>query len=203
MAGLFLLVPAVTVGGGLTAGASTTPEAAAEPTVLSAPVLDATTPVRNPRPFDAARSAVSTASATASASVSRTVSRAATRATDAAARARAIKARASRNAERILGRPLSGRQREVVALIARHFADEDFADAVRVGYCESRLEPRAVHRNSDGTRDYGVFQFNSGGTLQRFLGTRDRARDAAANVRAAARYHRLAGWSPWTCSSVL
>lgn len=64
------------------------------------------------------------------------------------------------------------------------------AKAVRVFYCESRLDPKA--RNGQYR---GIAQ----------MGSRERARyghgrTVLAQALAARRYHRVAGWTPWTCA---
>lgn len=78
--------------------------------------------------------------------------------------------------------------------------------AIRVAICESGLNPIAVGGpNSNGTLDYGVFQFNGGGTLQEYLpGTTTAAKIDAAlhsedNIRAALRLYQARGWQPWAC----
>lgn len=78
--------------------------------------------------------------------------------------------------------------------------------AIRVARCESGLNPIAVGGpNGNGTLDFGVFQFNDGGTLQEYLpgATRaekvDNALLAEANIRAALQLYRARGWQPWAC----
>lgn len=77
--------------------------------------------------------------------------------------------------------------------------------AVRVARCESGLNPIAVGLNTNGTNDVGVFQFNTGGTLQEYLPGRDngekidRALSSADNIHAAYNLYRARGWQPWTC----
>lgn len=78
--------------------------------------------------------------------------------------------------------------------------------AIRVASCESGLNPIAVGGpNSNGTLDFGVFQFNNGGTLQAYLpgGTNAAKVDAALhaddNIRAALHLYQARGWQPWAC----
>ena len=78
--------------------------------------------------------------------------------------------------------------------------------AVRVATCESGLGVIAVGGpNTNGTLDFGVFQFNTGGTLQAYLpGSTTAAKiDASVhmdeNIRAALRLYQDRGWQPWTC----
>jgi peptidoglycan hydrolase-like protein with peptidoglycan-binding domain len=78
--------------------------------------------------------------------------------------------------------------------------------AIRVANCESGLGEIAVGGpNTNGTLDFGVFQFNNGGTLQTYLpGATTAAKiDAAlhmdANIRAALQLYLDRGWQPWTC----
>lgn len=86
---------------------------------------------------------------------------------------------------RALTKPLERRS----CIIRRVFGDEG-RTAVRVAWCESRLDPNA--RNG---QYLGTFQ----------MGERERARfghgrTTLAQARAAKRYHDLAGWHPWSCA---
>lgn len=78
--------------------------------------------------------------------------------------------------------------------------------AIRVARCESGLNPIAVGGpNSNGTLDFGVFQFNDGGTLQGYLpganlaAKIDNSLRSDDNIRAALALFRDRGWQPWTC----
>ena len=78
--------------------------------------------------------------------------------------------------------------------------------AIRVATCESGLGVIAVGGpNTNGTLDFGVFQFNNGGTLQAYLpGSTTAAKIDAAlhpdeNIRAALRLYLDRGWQPWAC----
>lgn len=79
--------------------------------------------------------------------------------------------------------------------------------AVRIARCESRHNPIAINRNTNGSRDFGVFQFNNGGTLQSYLGSGrlgvQRALDARENIRAALRLWRDRGFQPWVCNRLV
>lgn len=88
------------------------------------------------------------------------------------------------------------------AIWPNHLEDK----AIRVAKCESGLKVIAVGGpNSNGTLDFGVFQFNNGGTLQAYLpGSStaikiDNALHADANIRAALNLYRARGWQPWSC----
>lgn len=72
--------------------------------------------------------------------------------------------------------------------------------ARRIVACESSWNHRARHRNRDGTEDLGLFQLNTGGTLQSLGITRAEALDPQTNIDAAWRLHRARGWQPWVCS---
>lgn len=72
--------------------------------------------------------------------------------------------------------------------------------ARRIVACESSWNHRARHVNRNGTVDYGLFQINSGGTMQSLGLTRAQALDPAANIAAAYRLYRARGWRPWVCS---
>ena len=94
----------------------------------------------------------------------------------------------------------------VASLIRQIWPDGSEDKAVRVARCESGLNPIAVGGpNSNGTLDFGVFQFNNGGTLQSYLpgdtyrAKVDNALHAEANIRAALQLWRDRGWDPWSC----
>ncbi|RJK98015.1 transglycosylase SLT domain-containing protein [Vallicoccus soli] len=94
-------------------------------------------------------------------------------------------------------------QRAGLSAVLAHFPRAQRRDAVRVAWCESRLDPAAVGRNRDGTSDVGLFQFNDGGTLQHYVGSTARALDPDASARAARAYVRERGWRPWTCGEIV
>ena len=71
--------------------------------------------------------------------------------------------------------------------------------ALRIAHCESRLNPSAVHRNRNGTKDWGTFQLNDGGTLQSLGLTRAQALDYQLNIQAAYRLYKMRGFRPWVC----
>jgi hypothetical protein len=92
-------------------------------------------------------------------------------------------------------------QANSVLAIAEAFGPEHFEDAVRIAWCESRLNPNAINRsNRNRTADRGLFQLNDGGTMQRLgVDTRE-AFDAYTNAQAAAVLHDDRGWQPWVCA---
>jgi hypothetical protein len=99
---------------------------------------------------------------------------------------------------------LTRTQANSVLAIAERFGPEDFSYAVRIAWCESRLNPNSVSRaNRDGSRDHGLFQLNDDGTMQRLGVTRSTALDVTANVDAAWVLLEDRGWSPWTCAHIL
>lgn len=62
--------------------------------------------------------------------------------------------------------------------------------AVRVFYCESRLDPRAANGQYRGVAQMGAAErrrYGHGPTTE-------------AQARAALRYYRVAGWRPWACA---
>ena len=81
--------------------------------------------------------------------------------------------------------------------------DWDCEEAMHVAYCESRLNPGAISpTNSNGTRDFGLMQVNSGAWGRRVFGERwDRVLDPQTNVDMAWHIYQTAGntWQPWTC----
>jgi hypothetical protein len=99
---------------------------------------------------------------------------------------------------------LTRTQANSVLAIAERFGSQDFSAAVRIAWCESRLNPNSVSRaNRDGSRDHGLFQLNDDGTMQRLGVTRSTALDVTANVDAAWVLLEDRGWSPWTCAHIL
>lgn len=71
--------------------------------------------------------------------------------------------------------------------------------ALRISWRESRLLPNVVNdTNTNGTKDWGLFQLNDGGTLQYAGGTpgQDSLRPRW-NARAAAHLVAEVGWGPW------
>jgi len=97
---------------------------------------------------------------------------------------------------------LSKSQANAVLAIAEHFSEKDFPIAVKIAWCESRLNPSAINgSNSNGTADRGLFQLNDGGTMQR-LGVNNRtAFDPYHNAKAARVLFDDRGWKPWVCKN--
>jgi len=71
--------------------------------------------------------------------------------------------------------------------------------ALAVARCESRIRNVASAPNADGTRDWGVFQLNDGGTLQSLGGTHELALVPEWNIGAAHRLWLAHGWTRWRC----
>lgn len=101
---------------------------------------------------------------------------------------------------------------EVLSLVRKFFPDEEVGNAMAVSRCESGHRNVVGARNSNGTRDYGIFQINDGGTLQAALRrvgvsysstseARDHALDPLTNVRMASVIWESRGWQPWTCAA--
>jgi hypothetical protein len=103
---------------------------------------------------------------------------------------------------------------EVRRLVAIHFPQSQITNAMAVSRCESSHSNAIGAVNSNGTRDWGLFQLNDGGTLQNalraigvpFASTAEAqqlALDAETNVRAARAIFNGRGWSPWVCAAKL
>ncbi len=101
--------------------------------------------------------------------------------------------------------------REVLALVVKYFPADQVGNAMAVSRCESSHSNAIGSLNANGTRDWGVFQINDGGTLQGALkrlglsfSSTDQARqlalDAEINVRAARNIYDSRGWAPWVCA---
>lgn len=98
------------------------------------------------------------------------------------------------------------RQIQVVSdwqpLIQQHFKDEDVVRALKIIYCESRGRPNAVGKNTNGTLDIGLWQFNDNtwawlkGKLK-FTGTRS---DPILSTKVAKWLIYNDGWYHWNSS---
>ena len=98
------------------------------------------------------------------------------------------------------------RQIEVVSdwqpLIQQHFKDEDIVRALKIIYCESSGRPNAVGKNTNGTKDIGLWQFNDNtwawlkGKLK-FTGTRS---DPILSTKVAKWLIYNDGWYHWNSS---
>ena len=103
---------------------------------------------------------------------------------------------------------------EVLSLVQASFPADEVGNAMAVSRCESGHANRVSKANTNGSRDFGVFQINDGGTLQaalRKLGVkftdlsdaRTKALDPAVNVKMARAIWDARGWQPWTCAGKL
>jgi hypothetical protein len=101
---------------------------------------------------------------------------------------------------------------EVLDLVRANFPADQVGNAMAVSRCESGHGNRVSKPNSNGSRDFGVFQINDGGTLQAALravgvsfssitDARKKALDPALNVRMARAIWDSRGWQPWTCAA--
>jgi hypothetical protein len=96
----------------------------------------------------------------------------------------------------------------MAAIIRLYFPPAQWDNAIRIANCESRLNPGSIGTNDNGTRDYGLFQFNDGGTLQGWLRTTGedptniaKALDPHWAARAAAmKVARDGNWGQWSCA---
>lgn len=102
----------------------------------------------------------------------------------------------------------------VLSLVRKYFPAEEVTNAMAVARCESGLGNRVGATNANGTRDYGLFQLNDGGTLQAALRrinepytdmthARSKALDSEINVRMARVLWDARGWQPWVCAAKL
>ncbi len=101
---------------------------------------------------------------------------------------------------------------EVLRLVRKHFPADEVGNAMAVSRCESGHRNVVGAVNSNGTRDFGVFQINDGGTLQAALrrigqsyssitSARKKALDPELNVRMARVIWDSRGWQPWVCAA--
>jgi hypothetical protein len=103
---------------------------------------------------------------------------------------------------------------EVLGLVQGAFPANQVGNAMAVARCESGHANRVGRTNANGTRDFGIFQINDGGTIQaglRAIGVpyddisdaRAKALDPALNVRMARAIWDARGWQPWVCAAKL
>jgi hypothetical protein len=100
---------------------------------------------------------------------------------------------------------------EMIALIHQYFAPAVWSQMEAIAQCESSLNPSTVSApNRNGTRDWGLFQLNDGGTLQAQLSASGypstdfpQALDPEWNTQAAAALYSERGFSPWACAASL
>lgn len=101
---------------------------------------------------------------------------------------------------------------EVLKYVRTYFPADQVGNAMAVARCESGLSNVVGSVNSNGTRDFGVFQINDGGTLQAALRgvgieyssiseARKKALNPATNVRLARAIWDSRGWQPWVCAA--
>jgi hypothetical protein len=99
---------------------------------------------------------------------------------------------------------LNRKQADAVLVIAETFGERYFKHAIKVAWCESRLNPAAVNgSNTNGTVDRGLFQLNDGGTMQRLGVDRQEVFDARVSALAALVLFEDRGWQPWVCAHKL
>ncbi|MGV1003451.1 MAG: hypothetical protein ACOYEV_01540 [Candidatus Nanopelagicales bacterium] len=100
----------------------------------------------------------------------------------------------------------------VLAMIRKYFPAGEVGNAMAIAGCESGRKNAVGALNSNGTRDYGIFQLNDGGTLQaalRRIGepyndiseARSKALESELNVRMARVLWDSRGWQPWVCAA--
>ena len=103
---------------------------------------------------------------------------------------------------------------QVLELVRKTFPADQVGNAMAVSRCESGHGNRVSKPNGNGSRDFGVFQINDGGTLQAALrkigvsfstisDAREKALNPAINVRMARAIWDSRGWQPWTCAAKL
>lgn len=103
-------------------------------------------------------------------------------------------------------------QPRVLGLVQKYFPAEEVGNAMAVARAESGQRNLVGDPNSDGSRDFGIFQLNDGGTLQSGLkavgvkyaskrDAQDKALDPKTNVMAAAAIFKdRGGWGPWVAA---
>lgn len=99
--------------------------------------------------------------------------------------------------------PAGGVSAETIAVVKAYIMDVfgplNGPRAIRIAACESGFNPEALNHNKNGTHDGGIFQLNSGGTVQSLGLTFNETKDYKKNIEAAYRLFRQRGWRPWVC----
>lgn len=80
------------------------------------------------------------------------------------------------------------------------FPDSQLVDAVAIAFAESSFNANAVHRNSDGSTDYGLWQINSVHNFPEI--SNGTWRDPAVNAQMAYRVYKSSGWNAWSTHRV-
>jgi hypothetical protein len=96
----------------------------------------------------------------------------------------------------------------VKTYIQTYFPANEVNKAIAIASCESGLNPSEVSApNANGSRDWGVFELNDGGTLENLLAESSfsttnlvQALNPQWNVQAAALLFSQRGWAPWVCA---
>ena len=94
----------------------------------------------------------------------------------------------------------------------RDLGTSEASNAVTIAFCESSLKAGASNSNENGSSDYGLFQLNDSGTLQKlfkelvgYAPNQKQAYDAAMwstwNIKAARELYNQRGWAPWACGA--
>ena len=73
---------------------------------------------------------------------------------------------------------------------------KDGERALKIAYCESSLNTQAIHANTNGTIDRGLFQLN---TVHDHV-TSECAFNAQCNIDAAYNLYLKQGFTPWVCN---
>ena len=94
------------------------------------------------------------------------------------------------------------REPTIDSLMTHYFGDVKVA-AYKVFNCESGMNPKATHVNSDGSTDRGLAQVNSV-HVKKVNGDLDSLYIPKVNIRVARQIYDASGsFSPWTCKYVL
>jgi len=91
----------------------------------------------------------------------------------------------------------------IIAAIQETFG-KDAEQAIRIASCESGIRSEAIGHNSNGSRDYGIFQINSVHFGK--IPVKDKVAyllNADNNIALAYQIYQRQGWNPWVCKKVL
>lgn len=92
------------------------------------------------------------------------------------------------------------------SLIKKYFPQTEFNNAQNVAMGESSFNPGVIHPNSNGSKDYGLFQINDihAPVIKKVFGySMDDLLDPEKNIKVASWLFRQQGWRPWVAAQSL
>jgi hypothetical protein len=97
-------------------------------------------------------------------------------------------------------------QHPFIEPLKKYFPENELNNAQNVIMRESSFNPQAIHVNSNGTRDIGLFQINdihAPEIMKQFGYTMDDMLDPEKNMQVASWLFQQRGWQPWVAAQEL